>query len=65
MIEGAIVNVLDFGADPTGNSDSTAAIQAAVDSLTKGTIYFPNGSYSISSTIEIDGVNQISINFVA
>jgi hypothetical protein len=31
MIAGAPVNVDDFGADPTGVADSTAAIQAAVD----------------------------------
>jgi hypothetical protein len=33
MIDGASVNVLDYGADPTGVADSTAAIQAAVDDL--------------------------------
>lgn len=31
MINGAPVNVLDFGADPTGLTDSTSAIQAAID----------------------------------
>ena len=30
MINGAPVNVLDFGADPTGTTDSYAAIQAAI-----------------------------------
>lgn len=33
MINGASVNVLDYGADPTGSTDSTAAITAAVDAL--------------------------------
>jgi hypothetical protein len=33
MINGASVNVLDYGADPTGVADSTAAIQAAVNYL--------------------------------
>jgi len=32
MINGAVINVLDYGADPTGVADSTAAIQAALDS---------------------------------
>ena len=33
MITGAVANVLDYGADPTGVSNSTSAIQAAVISL--------------------------------
>jgi hypothetical protein len=41
-----VVNVLDFGADPTGTSDSTAAILLAVAALPSGgTIYFPAGTY--------------------
>jgi hypothetical protein len=31
MIAGAEVNVIDYGADPTGTTDSTTAIQAAID----------------------------------
>ena len=31
MISGAEVNVLDYGADPTGTTDSTTAIQAAIN----------------------------------
>ena len=31
MISGACVNVLDYGADPTGATDSQPAIQAAID----------------------------------
>ena len=57
MISGAQVNVLDFGADPTGLTDSTAAIQAAINyveslfvnlgnlSFTIPTLVFPNGTY--------------------
>lgn len=40
------VNVLDFGADPTGTNDSTAAIAAAVAALPNGgVVYFPAGTY--------------------
>lgn len=39
-----IVSVLDFGADPTGASASTAAIQAAIDTDAKE-IFFPKGVY--------------------
>lgn len=57
MISGAQVNVLDFGADSTGLTDSSAAIQAAIDyveslfvnsgnlSFTIPTLVFPNGTY--------------------
>jgi hypothetical protein len=43
MIQGAPVNVLDYGADPTGTSDSTAAINAAIAS--GQSVYFPRGTY--------------------
>jgi polygalacturonase len=44
------VSVKDFGADPTGAADSTTAIQAAIDAH-RGKIFFPVGTYKISSTI--------------
>ena len=47
MIEGAPINVLDFGADPTGVADSTSAFN---DALAAGTnIYVPSGTYKITS----------------
>jgi hypothetical protein len=61
MIDGAVVNVLDFGADPTGVADSTTAIQAAIDSFNpylvqysvfSGTVFLPKGTYKVS-TIEL------------
>lgn len=52
------VSVLDFGADPTGATDSTVAINAAVGALPAGgTLLFPVGTYSISSPIIFDGKN--------
>lgn len=54
MIKGAAYNVLDFGADPTGATDSTAAFQALAEA-TKETagidIYIPQGKYYVSDTI--------------
>lgn len=44
MINGAAVNALDYGADPTGVSSSTNAIQTAIDSGA-ASIYFPAGTY--------------------
>lgn len=52
------ISVADFGAQP--GTDSTAAIQAAIDAATTsaGTVYFPNTSdrsYLISDTIHVRG----------
>ncbi len=46
-------NVNDFGADPTGESDSSVAIQKALDSGAK-TIFLP-GFYSLESPLRIRG----------
>jgi len=43
MISGACVNVLDYGADPTGATDSTAAIALAIAAGQR--IEFPIGTY--------------------
>lgn len=58
MITGAVVNVLDYGADPTGVADSTAAIQNAINyAATLGptsvgnVVYMPPGQYKTTSTI--------------
>lgn len=50
MIEGSPANVLDFGADPTGVADSTAAIQAAINSGNVA-VFLPSGTYKITSKI--------------
>jgi hypothetical protein len=51
LITGAPANVIDFGADPTGVSDSTTAIQNAIDSLTAGVVLFPPGTYIVSAVL--------------
>lgn len=42
------VSILDFGADPTGLTDSTVAVQAAFNSGASS-VYAPSGTYLISS----------------
>lgn len=75
MVNGAVVNVLDYGADPTGVADSTTAIQNAINSFPSGNgaIYIPTGEYKVTSTITIaqngirlfgDGNKQSVIAFV-
>ena len=48
------VSVKDFGATGNGSTDDTAAIQAALDSGAK-TVFCPNGTYKVSSTLYIPG----------
>lgn len=64
MIQGTPINVLDYGADPTGSNDSTAAIEAAIAysvstasydadrqmtwAGTQQPVYFPPGTYIYS-----------------
>jgi len=48
-----VVNVLDFGADPTGVVDSQPAIQAAIN--TGKIVFVPNGNYKINSSLIISG----------
>lgn len=49
--------VVAYGADPTGAADSTTAIQNAINAAVAaggGTVYFPAGTYKVSSTLSIN-----------
>jgi hypothetical protein len=49
------VNLVDFGADPAGEADSSKALQNAIDSGAK-TVYLPAGLlFRFESTVEIRG----------
>lgn len=50
------VSVLDFGADSTGILDSTAAIQAAID--TGSRVFIPKGTYIVTNTLTINTEGQ-------
>jgi len=54
LISGAPINILDYGADPTGVNDSTAAVQAALDAAdSNGEVVIPKGDYKITSSLII------------
>lgn len=64
-IPSASVNILDYGADPTGKADCSSAIRLAMQALTparvnwgiaaygQGTVIFPRGIYRVDSTINV------------
>jgi len=57
MINGAFANIKDFGAVGDGIADDTAAIQAAITSLTAtgGTVFFPAGEYKTDGGVTLVG----------
>lgn len=45
-------NVVSYGADPTGVSDSLAAVTGAISAASAGgVIYFPTGTYKLSASV--------------
>ena len=71
MIEGAVINVRDYGAKGDGVTDDTAAIQAAITAAGTGngnTVYIPAGTYICSAPINmakyvtLQGAGQIATN---
>lgn len=54
--------VKDFGADPTGATDSTAAVQSLFSTVGEGEVgLIPQGTYSITSTINV--IDQAGARF--
>lgn len=58
MINGAPVNVLDYGAVGNGVADDTAAIVAAL-AAANSTVYMPAGTYRVSTNLNIGGKQLI------
>lgn len=61
MIEGAYINVLDYGAVGDGVTDDTVAIQAALDAVASksassigGTVFLPSGRYLVTAPLGIN-----------
>jgi hypothetical protein len=59
MIDGAMVNVLDYGAVGDNSTDCTTAIQAAVD--TGLPVFFPSGVYKITAPIVSTGLDFVIV----
>lgn len=63
MITGAPYNVVDYGADPTGTTDSASAIQAAINDSGAANLYFPKGTYLVKSTLTFTSQVNKSVDF--
>src|SRR2546421_2265575 len=49
-----VINVKDYGATGDGSTDDTTAIQNAINASSFGnTIFFPTGTYIVSTTIKL------------
>lgn len=58
MINGAVVNVLDYGATGNGVTDDTAAVQAAINAAGNGgCLYIPKGKYYCASGLTVSNQN--------
>lgn len=65
MIEGAGISVIDYGADPTGTTDSTSAINLAIAALTNNSsLVFPSGNYIYqggTGSSSFNGLSNVSV----
>ena len=56
------INVKDYGAIGDGITDDTAAIQTAINACPSGSVFFPDGEYLITQTINMKSrVNLLGI----
>lgn len=60
MINGAVVNVLDYGATGNGTTDDAAAVQLALNA--GGTVFFPAGTYLIGTTLNVLSNTQVLLD---
>lgn len=58
------VNILDHGADPTGGTDSTISIQAAIDALDPANcvLNVPSGRYRVNAMLNLGNRSNVTIN---
>jgi hypothetical protein len=57
-----VISVTDHGADPTGQTDSTSAFQAALDRVRvngSGTVHVPAGTYRVDGTLAVQASNVV------
>lgn len=67
MIDGAVVNVLDYGMIGDDSTDSTAGFNAVQTAVADSgyTIFWPKGSYIVNDPIVYDPTSSVNTNFRA
>ena len=69
MIQGAVFNVLDYGADLSGATNTQVACQAAINACRAaggGTVYFPEGQYLLTGVSSSDStLNGLLVPYVS
>lgn len=60
MIEGALSNVIDLGADATGTANSLTAFQSA--GANTSSVYVPDGTYTVSANIPLTAPKSFTGN---
>ena len=66
------IDVVSYGADPTGVADSTAAIRGCISIFSlnlaptgvSGECFFPSGTYKITSPLVVGGMNATTLSLV-
>ena len=60
-----VIDVLDFGADPTGAADSAPAFTAAMAAVSGGwgRVFVPRGSYKLNSAVNQPSGHSIAVHF--
>ncbi|HEX2613999.1 MAG TPA: glycosyl hydrolase family 28-related protein [Nitrososphaera sp.] len=66
LVPGLVTNVKQYGAVGDGVSDDTSEIQAAINALPSsgGTVFFPAGTYLISSSLTVPNTPYQGVNFI-
>jgi hypothetical protein len=66
MIDGASINVKDYGATGDGVTSDTAAIQSAIDDCPEGgSVFFPSGTYYLKETALTGNANVLAVTGAA
>ena len=65
MIDDRVFDVVNYGADNTGATDTSTAIQAALNAAETaggGTVFFPKGTYLLNAPVTLTSTNKFTLD---